>query len=105
MRQLWCHRVPRPATLPEVQRRRYVGTAAAEARNPRGVDDAGLPARCATQGAHGQGVRSLRCRAGIARRLHPLRGPPDRNNPAKLEFGRDVELTMVPFTTDDNGSE
>jgi hypothetical protein len=42
MRQLWCHRVPRPATLPEVQRRRYVGTAAAEARNPRGVDDAGL---------------------------------------------------------------
>jgi len=27
------------------------------------------------------------------------------NDPAKLEFGMDVELTMVPFTTDDNGSE
>jgi uncharacterized protein len=27
------------------------------------------------------------------------------NDPAKLQFGMDVELTMVPFTTDDDGSE
>ena len=27
------------------------------------------------------------------------------NDPAKLEFGMDVELTMVPFTTDENGDE
>lgn len=27
------------------------------------------------------------------------------NDPAKLEFGMDVELTMVPFTTDDDGNE
>ena len=27
------------------------------------------------------------------------------NDPAELEFGMDVELTMVPFTTDDDGNE
>ena len=27
------------------------------------------------------------------------------NDPAKLRFGMDVELTMVPFTTDDEGNE
>jgi uncharacterized OB-fold protein len=27
------------------------------------------------------------------------------NDTAKLEFGMDVELTMVPFTTDDDGNE
>jgi uncharacterized OB-fold protein len=27
------------------------------------------------------------------------------NDPAKLQFGMDVELTMVPFTTDDDGNE
>jgi uncharacterized OB-fold protein len=27
------------------------------------------------------------------------------NDPAKLQFGQDVELTMVPFTSDDEGNE
>lgn len=27
------------------------------------------------------------------------------NDPAKLQFGMDVELTMVPFTSDDEGNE
>lgn len=27
------------------------------------------------------------------------------NDPQKLEFGMEVELTMVPFTTDDEGNE
>lgn len=27
------------------------------------------------------------------------------NDPAKLQFGQDVELTMVPFTTDADGNE
>jgi uncharacterized OB-fold protein len=27
------------------------------------------------------------------------------NDPKKLEFGMEVELTMVPFTTDDEGNE
>ena len=27
------------------------------------------------------------------------------NDPAKLEFGQEVELTMVPFTTDEDGTE
>ncbi|HUO37361.1 MAG TPA: OB-fold domain-containing protein [Mycobacterium sp.] len=27
------------------------------------------------------------------------------NDPAKLDFGMEVELTMVPFTTDDEGNE
>ena len=27
------------------------------------------------------------------------------NDPAKLQFGQDVELTMVPFTTDEEGTE
>ena len=27
------------------------------------------------------------------------------NDPAKLQFGMDVELTMIPFTTDDEGNE
>jgi len=27
------------------------------------------------------------------------------NDPAKLEFGMAVELTMIPFTTDDDGNE
>jgi uncharacterized protein len=27
------------------------------------------------------------------------------NDPAKLQFGQEVELTMIPFTTDDEGNE
>lgn len=27
------------------------------------------------------------------------------NDPAKLEFGQEVELTMIPFATDTNGDE
>lgn len=27
------------------------------------------------------------------------------NDPAKLQFGMDVELTMIPFATDDEGNE
>ncbi|MCV7290593.1 OB-fold domain-containing protein [Mycolicibacterium wolinskyi] len=27
------------------------------------------------------------------------------NDPAKLQFGQEVELTMIPFTTDDDGNE
>ena len=27
------------------------------------------------------------------------------NDPAKLQFGQEVELTMVPFATDDDGNE
>lgn len=27
------------------------------------------------------------------------------NDPAKLQFGQQVELTMVPFTTDADGNE
>jgi uncharacterized OB-fold protein len=27
------------------------------------------------------------------------------NDPEKLQFGMDVELTMIPFTTDDDGNE
>ena len=27
------------------------------------------------------------------------------NDPAKLQFGQEVELTMVPFTTDEDGNE
>ncbi|EJZ07588.1 hypothetical protein MFORT_25679, partial [Mycolicibacterium fortuitum subsp. fortuitum DSM 46621 = ATCC 6841 = JCM 6387] len=27
------------------------------------------------------------------------------NDPAKLRFGMDVELTMIPFTTDEEGNE
>ncbi|AMO62499.1 putative nucleic-acid-binding protein containing a Zn-ribbon [Mycolicibacterium phlei] len=27
------------------------------------------------------------------------------NDPAKLEFGMEVELTMIPFTTDEDGNE
>jgi uncharacterized OB-fold protein len=27
------------------------------------------------------------------------------NDPTKLEFGMPVELTMIPFTTDDDGNE
>jgi len=27
------------------------------------------------------------------------------NDPEKLQFGMDVELTMIPFTTDDEGNE
>ncbi len=27
------------------------------------------------------------------------------NDPAKLEFGQAVELTMIPFTTDADGNE
>ncbi|MHC9295734.1 Zn-ribbon domain-containing OB-fold protein [Mycobacterium sp. LTG2003] len=27
------------------------------------------------------------------------------NDPAKLQFGQHVELTMIPFTTDDDGNE
>ncbi|KWX24381.1 DNA-binding protein [Mycolicibacterium wolinskyi] len=27
------------------------------------------------------------------------------NDPAKLQFGQEVELTMIPFTTDEDGNE
>ena len=34
-----------------------------------------------------------------------VEGSLTENDPAKLEFGKDVELTMVPFTTEDEGNE
>jgi uncharacterized OB-fold protein len=32
-------------------------------------------------------------------------GTPPKTTPTKLEFGMEVELTMMPFTTDDDGNE
>jgi uncharacterized OB-fold protein len=34
-----------------------------------------------------------------------IEGRLSENDPAKLEFGMEVELTMVPFTSDDDGTE
>ena len=34
-----------------------------------------------------------------------VEGRLSENDPAKLEFGMEVELTMVPFTSDDDGTE
>jgi uncharacterized OB-fold protein len=34
-----------------------------------------------------------------------IEGRLTENDPAKLQFGMNVELTMVPFTSDDEGNE
>ena len=34
-----------------------------------------------------------------------VEGRPTENDPAKLQFGQEVELTMLPFTTDADGNE
>ena len=73
------------------------------------MDHSGLPARSAVRGTDGQGLRPVRRRAGAARHRKDdvirVEGRLTENDPAKLKFGQDVELTMIPFTTDEDGNE
>ncbi len=85
-----------------------VGRAAAAARHPGRVDDPGLPARPALRWAptgkdfapFGVGLVQLGWTSVIR-----VEGRLTESDPAKLQFGMEVELTMVPFYTDDDGNE
>ena len=44
-------------------------------------------------------------RHGVEHDVIRVEGRLTENDPAKLDFGMKVELTMVPFTTDDDGNE
>src|SRR5579875_187215 len=76
-----------------MQRRRDVRGAAAAARNPGGLDDAGFPARTSLRRPDGQGFRPVRRRPGPTRRRDPGRGPADRERPgqAAVRHGRRVD--------------
>ena len=69
------------------------------------MDDAGLPARCAVQGPDGKDFVPFG--VGLVQLDDVIRveGRLTENDPEKLQFGMDVELTMIPFTTDDEGNE
>ena len=98
---------PRQSRCPRCSRGRDDGRAAASARHRRRVDDAGLSARCAIRRADGQGLRPVRRRACVRLGEDVIRveGRLTENDPAKLTFGMEVELTMIPFATDDDGNE
>ena len=105
VRRVRRHHVSRPAALPQVQRRRHVRGEAAAPRHPGGVDHAGLSAGRAVQGPTGKDFVPFG--VGLVQLDDVIRveGRLTENDPEKLQFGMDVELTMVPFTTDEEGNE
>jgi DUF35 OB-fold domain, acyl-CoA-associated len=62
------------------------------------MDDPGLPARRTVQGPTGKNF--VRFGVGLVQLDDVIRveGRLTENDPAKLQFGQEVELTMVPFT-------
>jgi uncharacterized OB-fold protein len=69
------------------------------------VDDAGLSPWAAVQGPTGKDFVPFG--VGLVQLDDVIRveGRLTENDPAKLEFGQEVELTMVPFATDEEGNE
>ena len=69
------------------------------------MDDPGLPARRTVQGPTGKNFVPFG--VGLVQLDDVIRveGRLTENDPAKLQFGQEVELTMVPVTTDEDGNE
>ena len=69
------------------------------------MDDPGLPARPPYKGPTGKDFVPFG--VGLVQLDDVIRveGRLTENDPAKLQFGQKVELTMVPFATDDDGNE
>ena len=69
------------------------------------MDDTGLPSRPPYKGPTGKAFVPFGVGLVELQDVIRVEGRLTENDPAKLEFGMDVELTMVPFTTDDDGNE
>ena len=69
------------------------------------MDDPGIPSRAPYAGPTGKAFVPFG--VGLVQLDDVIRveGRLTENDPAKLQFGMEVELTMVPFTTDDDGNE
>ncbi|OOK74983.1 hypothetical protein BZL29_4161 [Mycobacterium kansasii] len=109
LRGLWCHDFPRAAVVSALQRRGHERGVVAAPRHPRGMDHAGIPARpalCRPAGKDfvpfGMGLVQLGLGEEAVIRVE---GRLTENDPAKLQFGQEVELTMVPLFADDDGNE
>ena len=76
-----------------MQRRQHLGPAAAD-RHPDRLDHPGLPTGAPYKGPPGKDFAPF----GVGLQL-------TENDPAKLQFGQEVELTMVPFITDDDSND
>ena len=69
------------------------------------MDDPGLPARRTVQGPTGKNFVPFGVSLVQLDDVIRVEGRLTENDPAKLQFGQEVELTMVPFTTDEDGNE
>ncbi len=69
------------------------------------MDDAGFSTWAAVQGPTGKDFVPFG--VGLVQLDDVIRveGRLTENDPAKLEFGQEVELTMVPFAADEEGNE
>ena len=105
MRRLRCHHLPGAGALPSLQRFVDVRALAAAQRNPGRVDYAGLPPGAPYAGPTGDDFVPFG--VGLVQLGDVIRveGRLTENDPAKLKFGQQVELTMIPFTTDADGNE
>ena len=69
------------------------------------MDHTGLSPRPAVQGPSGRDFVPFGVGLVQLEDVIRVEGRLSENDPAKLEFGMEVELTMVPFTSDDDGTE
>ena len=106
VRRLRCHHLPGAAAVPALQRRRDERLVVAAPRQPwsPGPPRASRPELptpvppASDFVPFGVGLVQLGDVIRVEGRL-------TENDPAKLQFGQEVELTMVPFTTDADGNE
>jgi hypothetical protein len=106
LRSVRCDNMAEAGPLPALQQSGDVRRAAATPRNPGGMDDAGLrPQAAVRRRGDGRDVQTLRRRSGATRRRGARRSEADRERAIELRSGMDVELTFIPFYTDEDGTE
>ena len=106
VRRVRHRHVPGAGLVPALRVDRDGRAPAGSARPALGVDDAGLPAAvAAVRGPDRQGLRAVRCRLRRASRRGEGGDAAHRVDPDALAIGMEMELTLVPFRTDDDGNE
>ena len=106
LRRLWRRHVPGAGVLSSLRRARGWRSVSCPPAARCGLDDPGLPPEGAVRRRRDRGD-FVPFGVGLVQLGDDVRveGRLTENDPEKLEFGMDVELTIVPFTTDDDGNE
>ena len=97
---------PRPVALPQVQQGRDDATCCCRAAAPSiAWTTQGFPPGAPYAGPTGKDFVPFGVGLVQLGDVVRVEGRLTENDPAKLQFGMEVELTMIPFTTDADGNE